>query len=32
VQYIDPNTENIAETFYQVIVSSVYGQYSITTF
>lgn len=32
VEYINPNTEQIAETFYQVMVSAPFGNYSVTTF
>lgn len=32
ITYINPNTENYAQTFYQVICAAPFGQYSVTTF
>ncbi len=32
VQYINPNIEMIAETFYQIICSAPFGMYSVSTF
>jgi hypothetical protein len=32
ITYINPNTENFAQTFYQVICSAPFGMYSVTTF